>query len=115
MTASAEFVSRVAFHCTLNGWLRSSTSSPIAPTNSRWRTDKSPARRASTSPPPSIREVAAACRCSELPEASVRVYDDRVSNLDFCPNCGHIHVDEDECGFPIGGNRVCRCERAVTA
>jgi len=36
-------------------------------------------------------------------------------NLDFCPACGHIHVEEKECGFPIGGDRVCRCERAVPA
>lgn len=36
-------------------------------------------------------------------------------NLDFCPDCGHVHVDDHECSFPIGGGRVCRCERQVTA
>ena len=30
---------------------------------------------------------------------------------DFCPDCGHIHIDDAECGFPIGGGRICRCER----
>jgi len=34
---------------------------------------------------------------------------------EFCPECGHIHADETECGFPIGGGRICRCERAVVA
>jgi hypothetical protein len=34
---------------------------------------------------------------------------------DFCPDCGHIHIDGSECGFPIGGGRICRCERAVPA
>jgi hypothetical protein len=36
-------------------------------------------------------------------------------NVDFCPDCGHVHIDDHECGFPIGGGRVCRCERQVTA
>ncbi len=36
-------------------------------------------------------------------------------NVDFCPDCGHVHVDDHECSFPIGGGRVCRCERQVTA
>ena len=36
-------------------------------------------------------------------------------NVDFCPDCGHVHVDDSECSFPIGGGRVCRCERQVTA
>ncbi len=34
---------------------------------------------------------------------------------DWCPDCGHVHVDESECQFPIGGGRTCRCERQVTA
>jgi hypothetical protein len=34
---------------------------------------------------------------------------------DFCPDCGHVHIDDAECGFPQGGGRVCRCERKVTA
>src|SRR6266849_8102088 len=33
---------------------------------------------------------------------------------EFCPDCGHIHIEDSECGFPQGGGRVCRCERAVT-
>lgn len=43
---------------------------------------------------------------------------ERVSRFDFseCPDCGHVHADEKECGFPIGAGRICRCERsAVTA
>jgi len=36
---------------------------------------------------------------------------------EFCPDCGHIHADPSECGFPTGsGGKVpCRCERKVTA
>jgi hypothetical protein len=34
---------------------------------------------------------------------------------DFCPGCGHVHADDHECQFPIGGGRICRCERAVPA
>lgn len=30
---------------------------------------------------------------------------------EFCPACGHVHIDDDECNFPIGGGRRCRCER----
>ena len=36
-------------------------------------------------------------------------------NGDFCPDCGHVHIDDAECGFPIGGARICRCERRVVA
>lgn len=32
-----------------------------------------------------------------------------------CPDCGHEHGEEKECGFAIGGGRVCRCERKVPA
>jgi len=35
--------------------------------------------------------------------------------LATCPDCGHIHADDAECGFPIGGGRKCRCERKVRA
>ena len=33
------------------------------------------------------------------------------------PSCGHVHIDDNECGFPSGpGGRVpCQCERKVTA
>lgn len=34
---------------------------------------------------------------------------------EFCPDCGHLHCDDAECGFPIGGGRKCLCERKVTA
>ena len=34
---------------------------------------------------------------------------------EFCPTCGHIHIEDAECGFPQGGGRVCRCERQVSA
>ena len=36
---------------------------------------------------------------------------------DFCPDCGHVHIDDAECGFPTGaGGKVpCQCERKVTA
>ena len=33
----------------------------------------------------------------------------------YCPNCGHVHLDDSECNFPIGGGRYCRCERNVVA
>jgi hypothetical protein len=32
-----------------------------------------------------------------------------------CPRCGHIHQGDTECGEPIGGGRVCRCELDVPA
>jgi hypothetical protein len=32
-----------------------------------------------------------------------------------CPDCGHVHQDENECGQAMGGGRVCRCERKVLA
>jgi hypothetical protein len=36
---------------------------------------------------------------------------------DFCPDCGHVHIDDTECGFPTGagGREPCRCERKVPA
>lgn len=34
---------------------------------------------------------------------------------DTCPDCGHIHQGDSECGEEIGGGRVCRCERRVPA
>ena len=39
----------------------------------------------------------------------------QLSHGEFCPDCGHIHLDDDECSFPIGGARKCRCERKVSA
>lgn len=30
-----------------------------------------------------------------------------------CPRCGHVHQGEAECGEPMGGGRVCRCELEV--
>jgi len=32
-----------------------------------------------------------------------------------CPDCGHVHHGDDECGEELGGGRVCRCERRVPA
>jgi hypothetical protein len=32
-----------------------------------------------------------------------------------CPDCGHIHQEEGECGEKVGGGRVCLCERKVPA
>lgn len=32
-----------------------------------------------------------------------------------CPRCGHIHQGEKECGEPMGGERICRCELDVPA
>jgi hypothetical protein len=29
---------------------------------------------------------------------------------DSCPRCGHVHQGDAECGEPIGGGRICRCE-----
>ena len=36
---------------------------------------------------------------------------------EFFPDCGHIHADDAECGFPTGagGREPCRCERKVPA
>jgi hypothetical protein len=56
-----------------------------------------------------LRELAEAARVP-----SVRT-SPRVTSCDFCPDCGHVHIDDSECGFPIGGGRNCRCERAVRA
>jgi hypothetical protein len=32
-----------------------------------------------------------------------------------CPRCGHVHQGEAECGEPLGGGRICRCEFKVQA
>jgi hypothetical protein len=32
-----------------------------------------------------------------------------------CPICGHVHIEPQKCGFPIGGDRICHCERQVAA
>jgi hypothetical protein len=32
-------------------------------------------------------------------------------SLDFCARCGHIHLDDDECGFPMGGGGKCPCRK----
>jgi hypothetical protein len=34
----------------------------------------------------------------------------RGSIYDTCPRCGHIHLEESECGQDLGGGRICRCE-----
>jgi hypothetical protein len=34
---------------------------------------------------------------------------------DFCPRCGHVHQGEKECGEPLGGGRICRCELEIGA
>lgn len=39
----------------------------------------------------------------------------RLANLEWCPRCGHVHIEDSECGFPIGGGRTCRCEKQVPA
>lgn len=39
----------------------------------------------------------------------------RVVDQDWCPDCGHLHADPTECGFPIGGGRICLCDKKVPA
>ena len=34
---------------------------------------------------------------------------------DWCHDCGHIHADPSECGFPQGGGRKCLCDKRVPA
>jgi hypothetical protein len=34
---------------------------------------------------------------------------------DPCPRCGHVHEGAAECGFEIGGGRICRCDVEVPA
>ena len=34
---------------------------------------------------------------------------------DTCPQCGHIHQGDAECGEHLGGGRVCRCEFVMHA
>ena len=34
---------------------------------------------------------------------------------DSCPRCGHVHQGVSECGEPMGGGRICRCEMEVHA
>lgn len=38
----------------------------------------------------------------------------RVADEDWCHDCGHLHADPTECGFPIGGGRVCLCDKAFS-
>ena len=40
---------------------------------------------------------------------------ERFPFADTCPDCGHVHNGENECGEKLGGDRVCRCERKVVA
>ena len=54
-----------------------------------------------------LRELAEAWKMAESKPLSVAG--------EWCPDCGHIHIDPAECGFPTGGGRVCRCERKVLA
>lgn len=37
------------------------------------------------------------------------------SYMSTCPDCGHEHLDDKQCNFPIGANRICLCERKVVA
>lgn len=37
------------------------------------------------------------------------------SRFNSCPDCGHEHLDDKQCNFPIGANRICLCERKVVA
>lgn len=37
------------------------------------------------------------------------------SYLKACPDCGHEHLDDKQCNFPIALNRICMCERKVVA
>ena len=54
-----------------------------------------------------LREAAVACIAEKTERPGY--------NVEFCPDCGHVHVDDNECSFPIGAGRICRCERAVPA
>lgn len=60
-----------------------------------------------------LRELAEAAR---TPETGWRGTGIRIGrNESHCHRCGHVHLEDDECGFPIGGGRVCRCEEEVAA
>lgn len=61
-----------------------------------------------------LEELAEAANVKQWPGAEPMY--PRVQTIrDFCPDCGHVHLDDAECSFPIGGERMCRCERKVSA
>jgi len=80
-----------------------------------------------------LHELAEAWRFAEFPEGTVFPPSTKVHQMPecrprtkvarmpqqrwegHCPDCGHVHIDGDECNFPIGGGRYCRCERNVVA
>jgi len=40
-----------------------------------------------------------------------RTYREKPPHFDDCPDCGHTHLDDKVCNFPISFNRFCLCER----
>lgn len=75
-----------------------------------------------------LSELAEAWRVAEFPSGTIFPSGPKVQQMPkraviepqsrwdgHCPDCGHVHIDGDECNFPIGGGRYCRCERNVVA
>lgn len=61
-----------------------------------------------------LEELAAAAQVDIWP--GTEVFSPKITPIgNFCPDCGHVHLDDAECQFPIGGARTCRCERKVSA
>jgi hypothetical protein len=75
-----------------------------------------------------LHELSEAWRFAEFPEGTRFPEETKVHQMrskvtrmpqqrweGHCPDCGHVHIDGNECGFPTGGGRYCRCERTVVA